>query len=190
MHAVTMKMTEPADTVSSNLTFCSELSRNMCLKLERMNTSIHKLLDKFIYEYEHFLHIDRYHDPPMDNVMSCQTIENLMKFHLQDTDKVENFLIFNCSTDIGDIYTDIKLNIRQLSDVCWVYNETECIIFSWAEEEANFLNSTRFLFNRLFITHDVFTIRNLVNYYDGVIQHLRNFHVGKNFFITLPFRGT
>ena len=107
-------MTEPAETVSkvsSNLTFCSELSRNLSLKLERMNISMHKILDKFIYEYEHFLHIDGYHDPHMDNVMSCQTFENLMKFNLQDTDKVADFQIFNCSTDIDDIYTDINLNI-------------------------------------------------------------------------------
>jgi hypothetical protein len=81
--------------------------------------------------------------------MSCQTVENLMKFLLQDTDKFANFLIFNCSTDIGNIYTDIILNIMQLSDICWVYNETESIIFSWAKEEANILNSTKFLFNKL-----------------------------------------
>lgn len=99
-------VTEPADTVPkvpSNLTFCSELSCNLSLKLERMNSSVHKILDKFIYEYENFLHIDKYHEPHMDNFMSCQTVENLMKLHLQDTDKVANFLIFNCSTDIDDI---------------------------------------------------------------------------------------
>lgn len=101
----TVSLTEPADTfpkVSSNLTFCSEVFRKVSLKLQRMNISVHKALDKFIYEYEHFLHIDRYHDPHMDNVLSCQTVENEMKFHLQDTVKVENLLIFNCSTDIGD----------------------------------------------------------------------------------------
>ena len=87
-------MTEPADTVpkvSSNLIFCSELSRNMSLKLERMNTSMLKILDKFIYDYEHFLHIDKYHDPHMDNVMSCQTVENLMKFHLQPLIRLQIF---------------------------------------------------------------------------------------------------
>ena len=108
-------MTEPADTVpkvSSNLTFCSELSRNLSFNLERMNTSVHKILDKFIYEYKHFLHIDRYHDPHMDNVMSCQTVENLMKFHLQDTDKVADFFVFNCSTDMGDIYTDVRVKLH------------------------------------------------------------------------------
>jgi len=37
----------------------------------------------------------------------------------------------------------------QLSDIWWVYNETESIIFSWAKEEENILNSTKFLFNKL-----------------------------------------
>jgi hypothetical protein len=180
-------MTEPADTVpkvSSNLTFFSELSRNLS-KLERMNTPMRKILDKFIYEYEHFLHIDRYHDPHMDNVMNCQTVENLMTFHLQGNDKVANFLIFNCSADIGDTYTDIKLNVMQLRDICWVYNETESIVFSWAKEEENILNSTKFLFNRLFT--DVFTFRNLVRYYDGVIQHLHNFTLRKELLYKFTF---
>jgi len=107
--------------------------------------------------------------------MCCQTVENLTKLHLQDTDKVANCLIFNCSIDIDDSYTDKKTNIMQLSDICWVCNETESIMFTWAKEEANILNSTKFLFNRLFTSHDVFTFRNMVKYYDGVIQHLHNF---------------
>jgi hypothetical protein len=171
-------MTESAYTFPKtfpNLTFCSEVFINLSLKLERMNISIHKALDKFSYEYEHFLHIDRYHDPHMDNVMICQTVENGMKLHLQDTDKVADFLIFNCSTDLDDSYTDIKLNIMKLSDICWLYNETESIIFSLAEKNQNLVNSTIFLFNRLFTSHDVFTFRNLVKSYDEVIEQLNGF---------------
>jgi len=63
----------------------------------------------------------------------------------------------------------------QLSDICWVYNETESIIFSWAKEEATILNSKKFLLSRLFTTHDAFSFTYLVKYYDGVIQHLHNF---------------
>jgi hypothetical protein len=48
-----------------------------------------------------------------------------MKLNLQDTDKVANFLILNHSADIGDTDADVKLNVMQLSDICWVYNETE-----------------------------------------------------------------
>jgi hypothetical protein len=111
----------------------------------------------------------------MDNIMSCQTVENEMKVHLQDTDKVVNFLIFNCSTDLNDSYTDIKLNIMKLDDICWLYNGTESIIFSLAKENENLLNSTRFIFNRLFTSHDVFTFRNAVKSYDEVVEHPNGF---------------
>jgi hypothetical protein len=39
-------------------------------------------------------------------------------------------------------------------------------MFSRAKEEADILNSTKFIFSSLFTSHDVFTFRNLVKSYD------------------------
>lgn len=128
-----------------------------------------------LYEYQYFLPVDRNYDPHVHNAVTCQIVENEMKLHLQDINKVTDFLTFNCSANLDDAYTDIRLNKIHFADICWVYKEIEKIIFPWAKENDELLNKTRFLFSRLLTSHDVFTFRDLVQSYDEVIKHVNSF---------------
>jgi hypothetical protein len=78
-------LTEPVERAQKTLPYgplCPETRQVLSLKLERMNMSIHKALDKFSSEYKHFLRVHGVNNLYMENTIICQTVAKAVQFHL------------------------------------------------------------------------------------------------------------
>jgi hypothetical protein len=69
------------------------------------------------------------------NKLTCRTVAKAVDFYLQDIDKdVISLTAYNYSSDVCDEYTHLELNFVKLSDISWMCNVTEELLFCSAKE--------------------------------------------------------